>query len=65
MDDPTDAAGAIADEATLKRATVLDLEGKCYLADNNAYHFFSHLGNLIFTGQTGTNVNDISLIIVL
>lgn len=65
VDGPTDAAGAIVDEATLKRAAVLGLEGKYYLADNDSYHFFSHLQDLIFTGQTGTNVNDISLIIVL
>ena len=65
VDGPTDAAGAIADEATQKSAVALNLEGKYYLADNDAYHFFTHLNDLIFTGQTGTNVNDISLIIVL
>ncbi len=65
VDGPTDAAGAITDESTLKHAAALDIEGKYYLADNDAYHFFRHLGDLIFTGQTGTNVNDISLIIVL
>ncbi len=65
VDGPTEAAGAIADETTLKRAAALRLESKYYLADNDSYHFFSHLKDLIFTGQTGTNVNDISLIIVL
>jgi glycerate 2-kinase len=65
VDGPTDAAGAIADEATLKRAVTQGLEGKYYLADNDSYHFFSKLGDLIFTGQTGTNVNDISLILVM
>jgi glycerate-2-kinase len=65
IDGPTDAAGAIADSATIKRAAALGLEPKYYLADNDSYHFFSKLGDLIFTGQTGTNVNDISLIIVM
>jgi len=36
-----------------------------FLAENNSYNFFSKLGDLIFTGSTGTNVNDISVIVVL
>jgi hydroxypyruvate reductase len=36
-----------------------------YLAENDSYHFFSKLGDLIFTGPTGTNVNDVSVIVVL
>jgi glycerate 2-kinase len=65
VDGPTDAAGAIIDANTCKRAKELGLDPEKFLADNDAYHFFSKLEDLVFTGQTGTNVNDISLIIVL
>jgi len=34
-----------------------------YLADNDSYNFFLKLGDLIYTGATGTNVNDISMIV--
>jgi glycerate 2-kinase len=65
VDGPTDAAGAIVDTKTFVRAEELGLDPEEFLADNDSYHFFSKLKDLIFTGQTGTNVNDISLIIVL
>jgi glycerate-2-kinase len=65
IDGPTDAAGAIVDGKTLTRATKMGLTPEKYLAENDSYHFFSKLGDLIFTGPTGTNVNDVSLIVVL
>ena len=65
IDGPTDAAGAIVDARTQQRAETLGMKSEEFLANNNAYNFFSKLGDLIFSGQTGTNVNDISLIIVL
>ena len=65
VDGPTDAAGAIIDGNTLARAARLGLKPKEFLADNDSYRFFSQLGDLIFTGQTGTNVNDISVIVIL
>ncbi len=65
VDGPTDAAGAIIDQYTCLRAEKLGLKPERFLADNNSYNFFSKLADLVFTGQTGTNVNDISLIIVL
>jgi len=65
VDGPTDAAGAIADEKTIARAETLGLRAEEFLADNNSYGFFSKLGDLILTGPTGTNVNDVSVIIVL
>ena len=30
-----------------------------YLTNNDSYHFFEHLGALLKTGATGTNVNDL------
>ena len=63
VDGPTDAAGAIADCYTLKRAKNLGLNPEKYLADNDSYSFFSKLSDLIRMEATGTNVNDISLIV--
>jgi glycerate-2-kinase len=65
IDGPTDAAGAIVDGKTLTRAMKAGLVPEKFLANNDSYHFFSKLGDLIFTGPTGTNVNDISIIVVL
>jgi len=65
IDGPTDAAGALVDGKTLMKAAKKGLVPEEYLSKNDSYHFFSNLGDLIFTGQTGTNVNDISIIIVL
>ncbi len=63
-DGPTDAAGAFADGATLERANALGLDAHKFLADNDSYHFFERLGDLIKTGPTGTNVADIRLILL-
>jgi glycerate-2-kinase len=65
VDGPTDAAGAIADGKTLMRAKREGLVPEKFLAENDSYRFFSKLGDLIFTGPTGTNVNDVSAIVVL
>ncbi len=65
VDGPTDAAGAIADGKTLARAAKIGLHPEEYLANNDSCNFFSKLGDLIVTGPTGTNVNDISVIVVL
>nr|MDO8045996.1 glycerate kinase [Candidatus Baldrarchaeota archaeon] len=64
-DGTSDAAGAIVDGQTLKRAQKLGLDATKYLADNNSYMFFKKLGDAIFTGTTGTNVNDLIIIVVL
>ncbi len=65
IDGPTDAAGAIVDGRTLARAVREGLTPERFLAENDSYNFFSKLGDLIFTGPTGTNVNDVSVVIVL
>jgi len=64
VDGPTDAAGAIADGKTLARAKTIGLTPEAHLADNDSYNFFLQLGDLILTGSTGTNVNDVSTIVV-
>ncbi len=58
-DGPTDAAGALAVGDTLERARRLGLDAQAYLADNDAYHFFQALGDLLILGPTNTNVNDL------
>jgi len=65
IDGPTDAAGAIADGKTLARAVEMGLDPGEFLAENNSYNFFSKLDDLLFTGPTNTNVNDLSVIVVL
>ncbi|MDI6846574.1 MAG: glycerate kinase [Candidatus Bathyarchaeia archaeon] len=65
VDGPTDAAGAIIDGKTLTRAVKMKLNPEEFLAENDSYNFFSKLGDLIFTRPTGTNVNDVSVIVVL
>jgi len=65
VDGPTDAAGAIVDGKTLERAQKMGLDPSRYLTDNDSYHFFSELGDLVFTGPTGTNVNDVSVMVIL
>lgn len=63
-DGPTDAAGAIADGATVERAEALGLRARDFLARNDSYHFFEPLGDLLKTGPTNTNVMDVYLVLV-
>lgn len=65
IDGPTDAAGALVDGKTIARAEEQKLDARKHLADNDSYGFFSELNDLIFTGPTMTNVNDVSLIIAM
>lgn len=60
-DGPTDAAGAVVDGTTLERARAAGLDPMRALADNDAYAFFEALGDLIVSGPTNTNVNDLWL----
>jgi hydroxypyruvate reductase len=61
-DGPTDAAGAVVTGDTLARARQLGLDPVEYLRRNDAYTFFDRLGDLVKTGPTGTNVNDLAFI---
>ncbi|HZY46335.1 MAG TPA: glycerate kinase, partial [Candidatus Bathyarchaeia archaeon] len=64
VDGPTDAAGAVADATTVERGLNKGLDTDAYLRENNSYSFFKKLNDLIITGPTGTNVNDIVIAIV-
>ncbi len=63
-DGPTDAAGAMADGSTVSRAEAAGLSATDFLNRNDAYNFFKALDDLIITGPTNTNVNDLTLILV-
>jgi glycerate 2-kinase len=62
-DGPTDAAGALADGQTVARARALGLDAGHFLARNDSYCFFQALDDLIITGPTNTNVNDLTFIL--
>ncbi|GAB4444334.1 MAG: glycerate kinase [Anaerolineales bacterium] len=62
-DGPTDAAGAAATGETCQRGERLGLDAADYLSRNDAYHYFEALGDLIRSGPTGTNVNDLVFLI--
>jgi len=64
IDGPTDAAGAIVDGSTLRRAERLNMDAYQFLSNNDSYTFFTKLGDAFFTGPTGTNVNDLTLVLI-
>jgi hydroxypyruvate reductase len=59
VDGPTPAAGAYVTGETCRRARALGLSPESFLQRNDSYTFFERLGDLIATGPTGTNVNDV------
>lgn len=61
-DGPTDAAGAVVTGETLRRAKELGLEPADYLEQNDSYHFFAALDDLLKPGPTQTNVNDLTFL---
>jgi len=61
-DGPTDAAGAIASGETWHRAQHAQLDPLDFLERNDSYHFFQRLGDLLLTGPTQTNVNDLAFL---
>jgi hydroxypyruvate reductase len=63
-DGPTDAAGAIIDATSLSRGRSAGLDPLAHLTNNDAYHFFQPLGDLLFTGPTHTNVMDLRIMLV-
>ncbi len=65
VDGPTDAAGALVDGETLRYSRELMLDAGMFMKNNDSFEFFSRVGGLIYTGPTGTNVNDVTIMIVL
>lgn len=64
-DGPTDAAGAVVTDDSAQRAESLGLDATSYLSRNDSYPFFEALGDLLKTGPTGTNVNDLVFLYAL
>jgi glycerate 2-kinase len=60
----TDPAGAVIDHNTFAKMKSLGLDPKSYLENNDATTFFEATGDLLLTGPTLTNVNDIRVILV-
>lgn len=61
---PTDPAGAIIDQRTFNAMRRLQLDPAAYLANNDATGFFAATDDLLITGPTLTNVNDVRVILV-
>lgn len=59
----TDAAGAVVDGSTITRGLELGMDAEEYLRNNDSYRYFSKLKDLVITGPTGTNVNDITILV--
>ena len=63
-DGPTDAAGGYCDDRTVSVLNEKEVDLYAELADNNAYYALQQGGGLIMTGATGTNVNDVAVVLV-
>jgi len=62
VDGPTDAAGAFVDGSTVARGRAHGRSAVDHLRRNDAYPYLAALGDLLRTGPTGTNVNDLCLL---
>ena len=60
-DGPTDAAGGYTDGDTAAELRAKGIEIFNVLKDNDAYNALKEVGGLVFTGPTGTNVNDVAV----
>lgn len=63
-DGPTDAAGSYVDGFTMEKLKEKSIDLDAYLLDNDSYHALKAIGGLIITGPTGSNVNDVSVVLV-
>ncbi len=63
-DGPTDAAGGLIDGTTVARGQKLGLSAQAALDNNDAYPYLDAVGDLLVTGPTHTNVNDIMVVLV-
>lgn len=63
-DGPTDAAGGWVDGRTVERLSEKGISPDAVLQENDAYHALQAVDGLIMTGPTGTNVNDLSVLLI-
>jgi glycerate 2-kinase len=59
-----DVAGALLAPDTLRRAREVGFDARAALAAHDSHGLFGAIGDLIITGPTLTNVNDIRAILV-
>ena len=64
-DGPTDAAGGYVDGNTYEKIAKSGKSTEEYLKNNDSYNALSLSNGLIFTGATGTNVNDLYALIIM
>ncbi len=64
IDGTEDAAGAIITPDTLERASAIELDPRDFLRRHDSYSLFAETGDLVQTGPTLTNVNDIRIVMV-
>ena len=64
IDGSEDAAGAFTGPDTLSRARARGLDAASFLDRHDSYSFFAAIGDLLITGPTLTNVNDIRIILI-
>ena len=62
-DGPTDAAGGIVDGKTIIRLREKSIDVEEALSNNDSYHALEAAGDLLNTGPTGTNVNDLIVLL--
>ncbi|MDO5378124.1 MAG: glycerate kinase [Clostridia bacterium] len=62
-DGPTDAAGGIVTGEFMDKCKACGLSVEAFLADNDAYTLLNQTDSLIVTGPTGTNVNDLTVLL--
>lgn len=62
-DGPTDAAGGIVDGETIHRLEEMGVGVEEVLLNNDSYHALQKVGGLVITGPTGTNVNDVTVLL--
>lgn len=63
-DGPTDAAGGYADGDTWETLAAVGCDAAAMLNNNDAYHAMKAADGLIVTGATGTNVNDVAVVLI-
>lgn len=63
-DGPTDAAGGVATGQTMAKLRAAGWDIDAVLGNNDAYHALQAVDGLVFTGPTGTNVNDLSCLLI-
>lgn len=63
-DGPTDAAGGLVDGRTAEQLAEKGISIHQVLEDNDAYHALEQTEGLVFTGPTGTNVNDVAVVLI-